>query len=217
MGFRYNERDYSLLLSETDSSLSNEKHIERNVVFEYDDKAKLNFRKQYLSGFSVLAKFQTSVIPYNNNLYYNFQLESKYFKIIGNKGNLALRNRIGLFENTNDNFVPLIHDSFVNLRGVGKTYDRGTAEFTLNAEYRQTVFDWKEVSLQVLGFADYSALNQGKSVVKDLFTQSNSELYIGPGLRFHYHKITSLILRVDYGYSVNDTKSGFVIGLGQYF
>ncbi|NOQ25553.1 MAG: hypothetical protein GQ564_09360 [Bacteroidales bacterium] len=216
-GFRYNERNYTLMQDDSSSTLTNEKHIERNIVIEYEDRAKLNFNKQYLTGFSILAIFQTAIIPYNDNWYTSFQFEGKYFVKLGKKGNLGLRNRIGLFENTKDVFVPLIHDSFVNIRGIGNTYDRGTAEFTLNTEYRHTAFDWREISLQLVGFADISALNQGKSVIKNLFNYSNTEIYVGPGFRLHFHKVSTLILRVDYGFSVIDSRSGFVAGLKQYF
>ena len=50
------------------------------------------------------------------------------------------------------------------------------------------------------------------------FESTQTKQFFGGGFRFIYKEFHGAVLRIDYGFSVQDfTEGGLVIGLGQYF
>jgi len=50
-----------------------------------------------------------------------------------------------------------------------------------------------------------------------MFLDANSHSFAGIGGRIFFKNIYDFILRMDVGFSLNDNRRGFVMGLGHYF
>lgn len=144
-----------------------------------------------------------------------------YYKRVGAKGNWANRIRFGLSSNEDSPFAPFALDNNVNLRGVGILVDRGTGSFVVNTEYRHTVYDKKWLAIQTNLFTDFGTWRNPGGELNDFIKSENLKMYSGVGVRFISEKIYNATFRIDYGFSVlntkNNSKGGFVFGIGQYF
>ena len=178
----------------------------------------LNYHYFYLQGFQWQALLQDVFNTVDRTWFHSLLIQAKYFKRIGEKGNLAGRTRFGIATNNDSPFAPFVVDSHVNIRGVGNRIDRGTAQLIVNTEYRHTYFENKKIAVQAVGFSDAGTWRNPGGELKDLFDKQQFRVFIGGGFRLIYQKIYGAVLRVDYGIDVFNTQErGFVIGLGQYF
>ncbi|MFB6247803.1 MAG: hypothetical protein ABEL97_04460 [Salinibacter sp.] len=132
--------------------------------------------------------------------------------------NWAVRLRTGLATNRRSPFVPFVLDNYINVRGIGNTVARGTAELTLNAEHRHTLATWAWGAIQGVGFADVSAWRPGGASLAALVEDENTRALGGLGIRVHLRRVYPLTLRVDYGINpLSPQQRGLVLGVGQYF
>lgn len=157
-------------------------------------------------------------IDYPEISFFKFTSDLFYYQQIGQRGNIALHQRIGMATNNDSPFAPFVLDGFLNVRGVGNRVARGTAEMIVNAEYRHTVWKHDWFFLQMVGFADFGTLRQPGQEMKDMFNYNEMELFLGGGIRLHSRKFYKVIFRLDY--SVNPifpTNHGITFGVGQFF
>ncbi len=132
--------------------------------------------------------------------------------------NWAARLRTGFSTNERSPFIPFVLDSYVNVRGVGNTVARGTAELTVNLEHRQTLAEGNHLILQGVVFSDVSGWRPGGASLADLFVTENIVSFGGLGLRLNLRYRYNITFRADYGINVFDpAQRGPVIGIGQYF
>ncbi|MEL7160357.1 MAG: BamA/TamA family outer membrane protein, partial [Bacteroidota bacterium] len=144
----------------------------------------------------------------------------RYYRLLGQRGNLAARLRTGISSNQDSPFAPFVLDSQVNIRGSGNRIDRGTAQLILNLEYRGTVWrDRRErFAVQLVGFSDLGTWRNPGGELADLWDEANLRHFVGGGLRLIYLRAFNAALRIDYGVEVRDTRArGVVVGFGQYF
>jgi len=152
------------------------------------------------------------------SVFFKFCNEFLYYKRIAKKGNLTLRNTIGLATNTWTPFLPFVWDSYQNVRGIGNRVARGTGEVTLNLEYHQTLLDVNWLTLQSTIFSDWSTLRAPEQSLQNWVQHAQTAWYAGGGMRINLTRFSKTILRVDYGYNVLEQKTGeLVIGIGHYF
>jgi outer membrane protein assembly factor BamA len=141
-----------------------------------------------------------------------------WYKEVGDRGNLALHNRIGISTNNESPFSPFVLDGFLNLRGVGNRVSRGTAELINNLEYRHTIWKHKWFYLQITGLVDFGTLRQAGSRLESMFRYTEMQLFTGAGLRIHSRKIYNVVFRVDYAVSpIRPEQHGLTFGVGQFF
>ena len=166
-----------------------------------------SFHSQYIStGFNFQQQF---IIAWN---------DFSFFKKIGFNTNWASRLRVGLSTNNNSPFAPFSVDNNINIRGVGSILDRGTGVLVLNTELRKTLFEKKWFVIQGNAFVDSGTWREPAGYFSDFFDSKNVKVYSGLGFRFIHKTIYNAILRIDYGIGLTqDSKQGFVIGIGQYF
>ncbi|WP_339662810.1 outer membrane protein assembly factor [uncultured Polaribacter sp.] len=221
-GFNFFKEKYQYLSGVTDSSIPKSLNLNKTLlklVYTYDD---LDYFYQYISGFkSVLyAQYVLTENDFQNE-FYIFWNDFLYFKRINENGNLASRLRIGLSSNEKTPFAPFALDNNINLRGVGILVDRGTGSVVWNTEYRHTVYDQNWVTIQTNMFTDFGSWRNPGGAINDFIKNENIHIYSGFGLRFISKKIYNATFRVDYGFRVNqnqnNSKGGFVFGIGQYF
>jgi len=178
----------------------------------------LNYHYFYIQGLQWQAVLQDVFNTLDRTWFHSFQLQGKYFKRIGLRGNLASRVRFGIATNNDTPFAPFVVDSHVNIRGVGNRIDRGTAQLILNTEYRHTLKENKKFGVQAVAFSDAGTWRNPGGELKDIFDKNQFRVFVGGGFRLIYNKIYGAVFRVDYGIDVfNKEQRGFVIGLGQYF
>lgn len=144
----------------------------------------------------------------------------RYYRMVGNSGNLALRLRAGISTNNNSPFAPFVLDSQVNIRGSGNRIDRGTGQLIFNLEYRQTA--WKDpknrFAVQAVAFSDLGSWRNPGGEISDIWDERNFRHFVGGGLRLISLKAYNAVLRLDYGVDIRNTQErGFVAGFGQYF
>ena len=179
---------------------------------------KINYHFFYLFGFENISNFQTVYNLDEQTLFHIFLNETRYFKRIKRKGNLAARLRIGVSTNTDSPFAPFVLDSHINIRGSGNRIDRGTAALIFNLEYRHTVYDKKRIAAQVVGFSDIGNWRTPGGDLSELTTTQNFRHFLGGGIRVINKKAFNSMLRIDYGVDIyNFNEKGLVIGVGQYF
>ncbi len=173
----------------------------------------------YLDGFRTNTFVDMATTFGLSGLFYKLVNETMLYKRVRRRGNWAGRFRLGIAENEFSPFPPFVQDSYTNVRGVGNRSTRGTAELTINNEYRHLLASWKWLAVQGVGFVDYSALRLPGSTISNTFNGgAHQELYGGVGLRLHLVNFFGGTLRVDYGFDLlNGRKGEFVVGLGQYF
>ncbi|MDP5105635.1 MAG: outer membrane protein assembly factor [Polaribacter sp.] len=221
-GFNFFKEKYQYLSGVTDSSIPKSLNLNKTLlklVYTYDD---LDYFYQYISGFkSVLyAQYVLTENDFQNE-FYIFWNDFLYFKRINENGNLASRLRIGLSSNEKTPFAPFALDNNINLRGVGILVDRGTGSVVWNTEYRHTVYDQNWITIQTNMFTDFGSWRNPGGAINDFIKNENIHIYSGFGLRFISKKIYNATFRVDYGFRLNqnqnNSKGGFVFGIGQYF
>jgi hypothetical protein len=182
----------------------------------YDD---LDFNFYKVKGFKSVFFGQ---YVFNSSAYQNSFLiawnDFLYYKLIGTKGNWASRVRFGLSSNDSSPFAPFALDNNLNLRGVGNIIDRGTGTFVINSEYRHTLFEKKWFVLQSNAFIDIGSWRKPGGKLDDFVKSENARMFPGVGLRFIHKTIFNAVLRLDYGWGVNENGTrGLVFGIGQYF
>ena len=178
----------------------------------------LDYHYYYINGFSNQILLET-VHNFDDNSRFNLLLNDfKYFKRYGDKGNLAMRLRLGLATNNATPFAPFVLDSYVNIRGSGNRIDRGTAALILNLEYRHTFYQGQRFAAQFVGFSDIGTWRNPGGNFNDLWESENFRHFIGGGFRLIYIRGFNTMLRIDYGVDIYDkNQRGFVLGVGQYF
>jgi outer membrane protein assembly factor BamA len=178
----------------------------------------IDYYYQYLTGYSNELNLETVSTKGEEEFFWKFLIITKLFLRMGGDGNWAFRLRAGISTNKISPFVPFVLDSYINVRGSGNRVSRGTAELTLNLEYRHTLFDKKWGAFQSVIFSDVSSWRQPGEDFSDMLLSKNIVTFIGLGIRFIVRKFNNFILRLDYGKSVTGYKGeGFVFGAGQYF
>ena len=144
----------------------------------------------------------------------------RYYRLVGYRGNLATRLRVGISSNEPSPFAPFVLDSQTNIRGSGNRIDRGTAQLILNLEYRHSVWrDRRErFATQLVAFSDIGSWRNPGGNLEDIFDGNNVRHFVGAGLRLISLRAFNAVLRIDYGVDVRNTRErGAVIGFGQYF
>ena len=213
---------YNYLTGVTDPSIPQNLDLNKALlkfVYSYDS---LDYYYQYVNGFKSILYAQY-VLTENDvqNEFYIFWNDFFYYKRVGAKGNWANRLRFGLSTNENSPFAPFAIDNNLNLRGVGILVDRGTGSIVLNSEYRQTIYDKEWLAIQTNVFSDFGSWRNPGGKLDDFIQEENIRMYSGVGLRFISKKIYNATFRIDYGFSVLNTKGnskgGLVFGIGQYF
>jgi hypothetical protein len=142
------------------------------------------------------------------------------YRLVGQRGNLALRLRAGVSTNVNSPFAPFVLDSQVNIRGSGNRIDRGTAQLILNLEYRHTAWHDRRdrFAIQLVGFSDLGTWRNPGGEFDDLWNEQNLRHFLGGGLRLISLQAFNALIRIDYGVDVfNPNERGVVVGFGQYF
>ncbi len=179
---------------------------------------RLRYHLFYLDGFDNNASFQTVHNLQDKSWFHIFLNDTRYFKRLPLRGNLAARLRIGLATNNNSPFAPFVLDSYINIRGSGNRIERGTAALILNLEYRQTVLESSQFGIQLVAFSDAGTWRKPGGTLQELWKGKNLQHFIGGGIRLIYNKAYNAILRLDYGHDVREpSRRGVVVGLGQYF
>lgn len=156
----------------------------------------------------------------NNSDFFIAIHELRGYWLVGQRGNLAARLRVGLSSNEPSPFAPFVLDSQVNIRGSGNRIDRGTAQLVFNLEYRHRLWrDRKQrFAGQVVAFSDLGTWRNPGGSLEDLADVDNVRHFVGLGLRAISLKAFNALLRLDYGMDVrNPRERGFVAGFGQYF
>jgi outer membrane protein assembly factor BamA len=221
-GVNFFKEKYQYLSGATSTSIPQNLSLNKallKLVYTYDN---LDYYYQYINGFkSILyAQYVLTENDFQND-FYIFWNDFLYYKRIGEKGNWANRLRVGLSSNEDTPFAPFALDNNVNLRGVGILVDRGTGSIVLNSEYRYTIYDKDWLAIQTNIFSDIGSWRNPGGSLNDFIKEENIRIYSGFGLRFISKKIYNATFRIDYGFSVLNTKGnskgGLVFGIGQYF
>ena len=188
-------------------------------VYQFNN---INYNYQYLNGFK--SELYLQYVATENDFQNEFLIawnDFSYYRRIKSKGNWASRVRFGLASNDDSPFAPFALDNNVNIRGVGFLVDRGTGVIVANTEYRHTVYDKKWLAIQTNLFTDFGTWRNPGGELNDFIKSENLKMYSGVGVRFISKKIYNATFRIDYGFSVlntkNNSKGGFVFGIGQYF
>lgn len=174
---------------------------------------KLDGRKNQLFFTHVWGKSFTE-----NKTFFTLENQATYFKEINNSGNLALRLQASWARNIDSPFPPFAIDNKSNIRGVGNRVQRGNTYWAVNTEYRYTLFEKGWFALQGNGFVDVAGIQPVDKSRNAIFTAENNFIYSGIGLRFIHKYIYKAVLRIVYGiYICDNTQSGIVFGIGQFF
>lgn len=154
--------------------------------------------------------FQQPFVKLTNDL--------RWYKLVGNRGNIAVRNRMGIATNNEGPFAPFLIDNYENIRGSGNRIARGTAEIIFNFEYHHSIWDHKLFTLQSTVFSDVGTLRAAGFNFRDFVDQTMVYRYAGLGFRIHSKWLYRTIIRFDYSFNLRDLNQGaFVVGFGQYF
>lgn len=146
--------------------------------------------------------------------------EVRYYGLPDRSGNFAARLRVGISTNDDTPFAPFFVDSQFNIRGIGNRIDRGTAQLVLNLEYRHSFLRGprNRFVFQAEAFSDLSNWRDPSGELGDLLRSSSLKHFVGGGLRLASPRISSAVVRVDYGIDVaNANRGGIVVGYGQFF
>ena len=153
-----------------------------------------------------------------NNTFYTLENETSYFRRINSLGNLAFRMQLGIARNINSPFPPFAIDNNRNVRGVGNIVQRGNAFWSLNTEYRHTLFEKGWFAVQGNAFIDLAGIQPVNTSFNTLFAGKNQYQYSGLGLRLIHKYIYKAVLRIDYGINLDGFKKGsLVFGIDQFF
>ncbi len=182
----------------------------------YDD---LDFNFYKVSGFKSVffGQYVFNSTAFQDNFLIGWN-DFLYYRLMGKNGNWATRLRVGLSTNDSSPFAPFAIDNNLNLRGIGFIVDRGTGTFVFNTEYRHTLFEKKWFVLQSNVFVDTASWRKSGGNFNDFIDSKQFGIFPGVGLRFIHKTIFNAVLRLDYGWGINENKSkGLVFGIGQYF
>jgi hypothetical protein len=178
----------------------------------------INYFYHYLNGFSNDMNLEHVTTSGEDEPFWKVLNISKLFLRSGKRGNWAFRSRIGFSTNKESPFVPFVLDNYITVRGSGNRVSRGTAEFTINSEYRHSIIEEEWGAVQGVAFIDMSAWRPAGGSLSEAFSAQNNVTFGGLGLRFHFRRLNNFVFRVDYGVSVTENKGrGIVFGAGQYF
>ncbi len=145
-------------------------------------------------------------------------LTGTYYKLMGERGNLASSVRLGTSTNTESPFAPFVLDGFLNVRGIGNRVERGTAELIVNLEYRHSFWKHKIVTLQGAVFSDYGALRKAGQSFETFFDGMDPNVFLGGGLRLNLNVLYRTCVRLDYSLNPFDpSQHGFTFGFGHFF
>ncbi|MFY0598240.1 MAG: hypothetical protein JXR03_01125 [Cyclobacteriaceae bacterium] len=216
IGGAYFTENYKATTAVTDApAVARKEKILAKALYEC---YKINHFYFYQSGFSNSFNVQTVGSFDNDPTFFIFFNELKYFNRIGARGNFAARLRFGLSSNQESPFAPFVLDSYLNIRGVGNRVDRGTGVIVTNAEYRHSLLDKEKIAIQGVAFSDLGTWRTPGGSLEDFTKKSSVVWFGGVGARFIHKKIYNAILRIDYGFDLQNLGgNGFVIGVGQYF
>lgn len=154
----------------------------------------------------------------NSNRFYALENTFSFYKRIQNSGNLALRLSLGLARNEETPLPPYVIDNNRNVRGVGNLIKRGSAYWTINAEYRHRLYEKQWFTLQSNTFVDLAGIRPAGDQISSIIDNENTYAYGGIGLRFIHKYIYKAIIRLDFGVDLNGSNhKGFVFGIDQYF
>jgi len=104
------------------------------------------------------------------------------------------------------------------VRGAGNLVQRGNAYWSMNTEYRHTLFEKGWFVLQGNIYVDMAAIQPPGNKFSDIFNAKNNYQYSGIGVRFINKYIYRSILSIDYGVNINGFKqSSLVFGVDQFF
>ena len=153
-----------------------------------------------------------------NNTFYILENETSYFKRIKSFGNLAFRMQVGVARNIDSPFPPFAIDNNRNVRGVGYLVQRGNAYWSLNTEYRHTLFEKGWFALQGNAFLDIAGIQPVNTSFNTVFASKNQYQYTGLGFRLIHKYIYKAVLRFDYGINLDGFKNpSLVFGIDQFF
>lgn len=222
VGLNFFSEKYQYLTGAKDPSIPQNLDLDKalfKLVYSHNS---LAYFYQYVSGFKseLYAQYVITENDFQNDFLIAWN-DFFYYKRVADKGNWANRLRFGLASNDETPFAPFALDNNLNLRGVGILVDRGTGSVVLNSEYRHTVYDKDWLAIQTNVFSDIGSWRNPGGALDDFFKQENIRIYSGIGLRFISKKIYNATFRIDYGFSVlntkNNSRGGLVFGIGQYF
>ena len=148
-------------------------------------------------------------VSFENNLF--------FYKRINSKGNWATRLKIGLATNTPSPFPPFAIDNNEKIRVIGNLVKRGSSVWAVNTEYSHTLIEKKWFVLQANRFWDIGSLRQAGENLNTFFKNKSIETHSGVGVRIIHKFIFRAIIRIDYGFSFDNSPGGLVFGIGQYF
>ena len=144
--------------------------------------------------------------------------EGRWYWRAAKTTNVAGQLRVGIGTNNDSPFAPFVIDSNFNLRGVGNRVDRATAQVVINLEIRQTVWEYKNIAVQLVAFSDSGSWRNPGGELSVLTKKENFRSFIGGGARLILTKVFDSVFRVDYGVDVFDRQTnGLVLGFGQFF
>ena len=180
---------------------------------------KIDYHNYFADGWDNIAVTESVRDLAEGNWFHVFRNDLRYFKRTGQRGNLALRVRIGISTNKNTPFAPFVLDSQTNIRGAGNRRDRGTGALVLNTEYRYAFFDiGGRFAAQAVVFSDVGTWRSPGGSLSEFADPDIVRFFCGGGLRLIYKKAHNAVLRVDYGIDLlRKNERGWVLGAGQYF
>lgn len=215
------QEDYSLEEGEASSKIPNAFSTRKFLIKLNYDFNQLEQFYYYFSGIRNLVQLNNvwGTNFGNENFFYSLENETTFFKRIKSRGNWASRLKFGVSRNFETPFPAFVVDNNLNTRGAGNKVRRGGQITVINTEYRYTLLDRKVLAIQGNGFIDSSWILPSGGMLKEFFTKKNHNLYGGIGVRIIHKFIHTAILRIDFGFSLNNTtpSSGLVFGIGQYF
>ena len=150
----------------------------------------------------------------------SFENDIFFYKRIKSKGNWATRLKIGLATNNPTHFPPFPPfsiDNNQNIRGIGNLVLRGSGVWALNEESRHTFIEKKWFVLRANSFWDLGSLRQSGDDLNILFKNKSEETLAGISVKIIHKYIFRAIIRIDYGFSFDNSPCGLVFGIGQYF
>lgn len=101
---------------------------------------------------------------------------------------------------------------------MGNLVQRGNAYWSLNTEYRHTLFEKGWFALQGNAFLDIAGIQPVNTSFNTLFASKNQYQYSGFGLWLIHKYIYKAVLRIDYGINLDGFKnSSLVFGIDQFF
>jgi outer membrane protein assembly factor BamA len=194
------------------------------TFFKYQIRTKLmytdvNQRFEFRDGKSVEFYVETIQTPgVDGASFFKGINEFRWYKKLGNRGNMAFRNRLAIATNNFSPFSPFVIDGFINVRGAGNRVARGTAELVANFEHRHTIYRHKWFLFQAVAFSDFGTLRPPGGKFEEMFEPEAMHFFVGSGLRLHSRVLYNVVFRLDYGFSPLDTRRrGFSFGVGQFF